>query len=143
MRDPTPEPEWRPPEPEWRLPEQDAGPDPRADGRPVRAVLISLLALAVLCCGGGGFIRAFTGGGTTSAGAGTAAGDWQEPKPFARSTTATALLPVPVTTSGAGKTPKRPKRPSTRPAKKARTKATTKPTPRRTTSPAPSPTITA
>jgi hypothetical protein len=123
MRDPAPE-------PEWRLPDQ---PDPAPGRRPVHAVLISLVALAVLCCGGVGAVRALTGGDSPEAG--PVSGEWREATPSAPA----ALLPVPrvpvrISVSKTPKAPKasRTKRPSTRPA----TKATKTPTRR----PAPAPT---
>ncbi|MFI5892221.1 hypothetical protein ACIA5D_19150 [Actinoplanes sp. NPDC051513] len=131
MRDPAPE-------PEWRLPDQ---PDPDPGGRPVHAVLISLLALAVLCCGGVGLVRAFTGG-DDAPDTGAVAGGWREPAPFARATTAAVpLVPrVAVRTSASKAPPKRTKRPSSKPATK---KPTTRPTTKPTTRPTPSPTVTA
>ena len=117
MRDPAPE-------PEWRLPDQ---PDPDPGGRPVHAVLISLLALVVLCCGGVGVVRTATGG-DDAPDTGAVAGDWREPAPVARTTTTAAVLPLPtvaVRTSASTAPPKRTKRPAT---KKPRTKPTPSPT---------------
>ena len=128
MRDPVPE-------EEWRLPDQAESVGGARKVKPAHAVLGSLLALVLLCCGGTAAVRALTGGSGDATGAAT----WQQPSTAPPVTTQPAppLPTVPVrTTSAKPSKSKKSKKPTTRPT-------TRKPTTRPTTSPTATPTTTA
>jgi cell division septation protein DedD len=136
MRDP----EEDGPEQEWRLPDQEAdaaGPGSGARRvKPAHAVLGSLLALVLLCCGGAAVVRGFAGGSDDATGAAT----WQQPStaPLVTTQPAPPVPTVPVTTVSAkpskSKKPKKPKKPTTAPTTR---KPATKPPTSPTVSPAP------
>jgi len=132
------------PDPSWQLPlPPDSGPE-RRRVKPVHLLLGSLLALALLCCGGAAAVEVFSGGKSDKSGAASIKGPAvpsDEPTTEAVTTTAAAPGATPSETPTPSSSPRKSSTPKPRPTtRKPTTEPTTRPptkSPTPTTTPLP------
>ena len=123
------------PDPSWQLPLPPDSEPERRRVKPVHLLLGSLLALALLCCGGAAAVEVFTGGKADKAGASAAPSGPAEPSDAPTTSAVKAAVATSPTPSATPKKSAKPKPTTPKPT----TAPTTRPP---TTNPAPTPTRT-